>query len=95
MCVCEYEKIVELFQRDGGAYSGRGGFSAKEQGKPPRFGLFGTDGELWSEHRHFTVRAFKELGVGGKGMEEMVRSLDSFQSQSSALSNRYSKRSRA
>jgi hypothetical protein len=35
-------------------------------------GVAFTDGDLWQQHRHFTMRHLRQLGFGRDGMENII-----------------------
>ncbi len=71
-----YELVKEAFSKD--EYSGRselkiwslwrGGTSLG--GSPP--GVIQSSGQTWTEQRRFALHALRDLGYGGRSMDEMV-----------------------
>ncbi|CAK5087052.1 unnamed protein product [Meloidogyne enterolobii] len=75
VCVAEYNKIIETFQKDGEAYSGRFGF--EEFDKLVRGGTYGvimTEGELWRGQRRFALQIFRDFGLGKNLMQDKILS---------------------
>lgn len=72
VAVTSYKTIIETFQKDGDAYAGRKtDFNPFSNG-----GVVDTEGELWLEHRRFTLHLLRELGLGKDLMQQRVSSLD-------------------
>ncbi|CAK5088304.1 unnamed protein product [Meloidogyne enterolobii] len=75
VCVAEFNKIIETFQKDGEAYSGRFGF--EEFDKLVRGGTYGvimTEGELWRGQRRFALQIFRDFGLGKNLMQDKILS---------------------
>uniref|UniRef100_A0A1I8AYA8 Cytochrome P450 n=1 Tax=Meloidogyne hapla TaxID=6305 RepID=A0A1I8AYA8_MELHA len=73
ICIAEYNKIVEYYQRGGEAFAGRHAIEAYE--KIIRGGIYGvlqTEGEVWREHRRFVLHVFRDFGVGKNIMQERI-----------------------
>uniref|UniRef100_A0A915ME90 Cytochrome P450 n=1 Tax=Meloidogyne javanica TaxID=6303 RepID=A0A915ME90_MELJA len=73
VCVAEYNKIIETFQKDGETYSGR--FRFEEFNKLIKgisYGLVMTDGELWRGQRRFALQIFRDFGLGKNLMQDKV-----------------------
>uniref|UniRef100_A0A915N865 Unspecific monooxygenase n=1 Tax=Meloidogyne javanica TaxID=6303 RepID=A0A915N865_MELJA len=70
ICIAEYNKIVEYYQRGGEAFAGRHAIEAYE--RIIRGGIYGvlqTEGEIWREHRRFVLHILTEIS-------EMFKLLD-------------------
>ena len=64
--------IYETFLKDGEAYTGRyvaKGFKIIRGGYT---GVVPTDGELWKEHRRFTLHVLRDFGLGKNLMQERI-----------------------
>uniref|UniRef100_A0A914LVD3 Unspecific monooxygenase n=1 Tax=Meloidogyne incognita TaxID=6306 RepID=A0A914LVD3_MELIC len=75
VCVAEYNKIIETFQKDGETYSGR--FKFEEFNKLVKgisCGLVMTDGELWRGQRRFALQIFRDFGLGKNLMQDKILS---------------------
>nr|CAD2151188.1 unnamed protein product [Meloidogyne enterolobii] len=73
ICIAEYNKIVEYYQRGGEAFAGRHAIEAYE--RIIRGGIYGvlqTEGEIWREHRRFVLHVFRDFGVGKNIMQERI-----------------------
>lgn len=76
VAVADYKLIIETFHKDGDAYAGRPpGMGQKlhvmTRGEP-RGGVIFTQGELWREHRRFTLQVLRNLGLSKDLMQERV-----------------------
>jgi cytochrome P450 family 33 len=74
VCIAEYGKIVEHYQRGGESFAGRHAIEAYE--RIIRGGILGvlqTEGEVWREHRRFVLHVFRDFGVGKNVMQERVK----------------------
>uniref|UniRef100_A0AC34R4L1 Cytochrome P450 n=1 Tax=Panagrolaimus sp. JU765 TaxID=591449 RepID=A0AC34R4L1_9BILA len=68
----DLKTIIETFQKDGEAYSGRfytKGFAYLTNGYG---GVTFSDGPLWREHRRFALRVFRDFGLGKNLMQERI-----------------------
>uniref|UniRef100_A0A915N3C1 Cytochrome P450 n=1 Tax=Meloidogyne javanica TaxID=6303 RepID=A0A915N3C1_MELJA len=75
VCVAEFNKIIETFQKDGEAYSGR--FTFEEFDKLVRGGTYGiimTEGEFWRGQRRFALQIFRDFGLGKNLMQDKILS---------------------
>lgn len=74
VCVAEYNKMVELFVRDGETYSGRIDFDIEQSEEEwvGKLGFFSTDGEWLRDRRRFATQTLRELGMNRAEGEEMV-----------------------
>uniref|UniRef100_A0A914M7G5 Unspecific monooxygenase n=1 Tax=Meloidogyne incognita TaxID=6306 RepID=A0A914M7G5_MELIC len=75
VCVAEFNKIIETFQKDGEAYSGR--YKFEEFDKLVRGGTYGiimTEGELWRGQRRFALQIFRDFGLGKNLMQDKILS---------------------
>lgn len=75
VCVADYAKIMETFQKDGDTYAGRYNNNALE--RMLRGGIFGvifTEGNLWREQRRFALHIFRDFGVGKNLMQNKILS---------------------
>ncbi|KAF7637785.1 hypothetical protein Mgra_00002759 [Meloidogyne graminicola] len=75
VCITDYNKIMETFQKDGETYSGR--FRFEEFDKIIKGGSYGivmTDGDLWREHRRFALQIFRDFGLGKNLMQNKILS---------------------
>ncbi|KAH7707514.1 Protein CYP-33C1 [Aphelenchoides avenae] len=74
VCVNDYTKIVEMFQKDGDTYANRL-TCTNDIETFMRGGLYGvadTSGELWKEQRRFVVHSLREFGLGKDVMQERI-----------------------
>lgn len=76
VCVTNYKTMIESFQKDAEAYSGRFIFHEFDKIiKGGTYGLIFTDGELWREQRRFVIQILREFGIGKNIMQEKVKYL--------------------
>ena len=74
VCIAEFGKIVEHYQRGGEPFAGRHVIESYE--RIIRGGILGvlqTEGDVWREHRRFALHVFRDFGVGKNVMQERVR----------------------
>ena len=64
--------IYETFLKDGEAYVDRGDNQGLELLRKGRYGVVFSDGDLWREHRRFTLRVFRDFGLGKNLMQERI-----------------------
>uniref|UniRef100_A0A1I8BY93 Unspecific monooxygenase n=1 Tax=Meloidogyne hapla TaxID=6305 RepID=A0A1I8BY93_MELHA len=75
VCIADYNKIMETFQKDGETYSGRYRFEEFEKLiKGGSYGLIMIDGDLWREQRRFALQIFRDFGLGKNLMQEKILS---------------------
>uniref|UniRef100_A0A915E0V1 Lipocalin/cytosolic fatty-acid binding domain-containing protein n=1 Tax=Ditylenchus dipsaci TaxID=166011 RepID=A0A915E0V1_9BILA len=75
VCITDFNKIIETFQKDGETYAGR--YNAAEMDKLLKGGTAGvifTEGELWRDQRRFTLHVLRDFGLGKNLMQENVLS---------------------
>uniref|UniRef100_A0A183C3I7 Cytochrome P450 n=1 Tax=Globodera pallida TaxID=36090 RepID=A0A183C3I7_GLOPA len=73
VCIAEYGKMVEHYQRGGEPFSGRHAIESYE--KIIRGGILGvlqTEGDIWRELRRFTLHVFRDFGVGKNLQQERI-----------------------
>ncbi|KAI1710509.1 cytochrome p450 domain-containing protein [Ditylenchus destructor] len=74
VCISEYSKIIETFQKDADTYAGR--FKYEEFDKIIKFrsagGVIFTDGDLWKDQRRFALHVLRDFGLGKNLMQERV-----------------------
>ncbi|KAI1710514.1 cytochrome p450 domain-containing protein [Ditylenchus destructor] len=74
VCISEYSKIIETFQKDGDTYAGRWNFV--EMDKILKFksaaGVVFTDGDLWRDQKRFALQVLRDFGLGKNSMQERV-----------------------
>ena len=64
--------IFETFLKDGEAYAGRFITSSFASIRGGINGVIQTDGDLWKEHRRFTLHVLRDFGLGKNLMQERV-----------------------
>jgi len=70
--VAEYNKMVELFQKDGDTYTDRLNFEGMNEllDGGPLYGVISTEGDLWREQRRF--HTLRDFGLGKNLMQERI-----------------------
>ena len=64
--------IYETFLKDGDAYVDRPVDHSMDVMKGGSYGVGGTNGVVWREHRRFALRVFREFGLGRNLMQEKI-----------------------
>ncbi|KAI1725975.1 cytochrome p450 domain-containing protein [Ditylenchus destructor] len=73
VCVADYPKIMDMFQKDGDTYAGRTVFPRMDALlKGGVHGVFNTEGEIWRDQRRLSMHILQDFGTGRKFMEERV-----------------------
>uniref|UniRef100_A0A915EPJ1 Cytochrome P450 n=1 Tax=Ditylenchus dipsaci TaxID=166011 RepID=A0A915EPJ1_9BILA len=73
VCISDYAKIVETFQKDGETYTGRTFFEPFENVlKGGVHGIVITEGELWRDQRRFALHVLRDFGLGKNMMQDRV-----------------------
>ncbi|KAI1705045.1 cytochrome p450 domain-containing protein [Ditylenchus destructor] len=73
VAVCDYNIIMETFQKDGDAYAGRPNHDEFDKFmKGETNGVIGIEGDKWLEHRRFVIRILRDFGLGQNLMQERV-----------------------
>uniref|UniRef100_A0AC34R901 Cytochrome P450 n=1 Tax=Panagrolaimus sp. JU765 TaxID=591449 RepID=A0AC34R901_9BILA len=64
--------IYATFLKDGEAYTGRHLTDAGALARNGRNGVILVDGDLWREHRRFTLHVLRDFGLGKNLMQERI-----------------------
>uniref|UniRef100_A0AC34FUG8 Cytochrome P450 n=1 Tax=Panagrolaimus sp. ES5 TaxID=591445 RepID=A0AC34FUG8_9BILA len=73
IAVNDYETIVECFAKNGQAFAGRFQIPEfQEVFKKGNGGVIHVEGDLWSEHRRFSLKVLRDFGVGKNLMQEKI-----------------------
>uniref|UniRef100_A0A914QUY2 Cytochrome P450 n=1 Tax=Panagrolaimus davidi TaxID=227884 RepID=A0A914QUY2_9BILA len=73
IAVNDYETIVESFLKNGQAFAGRFQIPEfQEIFKKGNGGVIHVEGDLWSEHRRFSLKVLRDFGVGKNLMQDKI-----------------------
>ena len=73
VAVCGYEVIIDTFIKDGESYVGRPDSDEfLEIMKNGKTGVVFTEGDLWRDHRRFTLTVLRDLGLGKNIMQKKI-----------------------
>uniref|UniRef100_A0A915DRQ3 Unspecific monooxygenase n=1 Tax=Ditylenchus dipsaci TaxID=166011 RepID=A0A915DRQ3_9BILA len=73
VCITDYEKIIDTFQKDADTFAGRTTFPEMDNIlKGGTHGVFNTEAELWRDQRKLALHALADFGLGQNMMQERV-----------------------
>ncbi|KAI6174478.1 Cytochrome P450-33C9 [Aphelenchoides bicaudatus] len=73
VAVTDYNTIIDTFQKDAEAYSGRYAFvEFMKLTRGGHLGVIFTDGALWREQRRFALQILRDFGLGKNLMQQRV-----------------------
>ncbi|KAL3070478.1 hypothetical protein niasHT_032268 [Heterodera trifolii] len=73
VCIADYGKMVEYYQKGGEPFAGRHAIESYE--KLIRGGILGvlqTEGDIWRDLRRFTLHVFRDFGVGKNLQQQRI-----------------------